>query len=456
MVPESQIREYKQSVSEWREIVETIAAFATANGGMVHIGITPDGRRVGLQIGQDTLEQLANRIRQNTDPPQYPSIIVEGDTDNAVILLRIEECPIKPVWAFNRPMKRVGATNQHLTRDEANWLVEQTTGRTWDALPHDTFTTADIDRAAVQAFLRRAELDREMVAEALLNKLRLHAKNGALCNAAPLLFAEEPCLFVNSAQLKCGRFLGKEPVNFLDEQTLTGNVLSQFDDALKFIIRNTKQGIKIGRTERERLPEYPDEAVREALINAICHRDYTSPGTIQVRIYDNRMEIWNPGRLPFDLTIAELYREHASRPRNLLLAEILFRLRMIERWGTGTNRILSTCKPHGIVPTFREAMGNFIVTFPLQEQFVAIPESLQLSERQHKAIEYVFEHGSVNNTEYQQLFAIGKTIAARELSALAKAGVFIPIASGRSTRYSLLLDSRIQAGVDPSGITGND
>jgi len=113
---ESQSREDKQSLNEWRQVVESVAAFATTKGGIVRIGIGPKGEIVGVQVGKGTLEDLSNKIKQNTDPPQYPSITVEGPAGSAVIIIRVEESPIKPVWASGRPLKRVGRTNQSISQ----------------------------------------------------------------------------------------------------------------------------------------------------------------------------------------------------------------------------------------------------------------------------------------------------------------------------------------------------
>ena len=132
---ESQSRENKQSLHEWRQVVESVAAFATNQGGFIRIGINPKGENFGVRISKDTLEDLCNKIKQNTDPPQYPSIKVEGHEEAGIIVIQVEGSPIKPVWAFGRPLKRVGRTNQHLSRKETHRMVEATTGRTWDALP---------------------------------------------------------------------------------------------------------------------------------------------------------------------------------------------------------------------------------------------------------------------------------------------------------------------------------
>lgn len=128
---ESERSENKSSLAEWREVVETVAAFATSGGGLVRIWIAPDGRQTGVRLGRGALEDLANKIKVNTDPAQFPSMTIDGSDDSAVVTSRVDESPIKPVWAFGRPLKRVGRTNQHVSRGEAQRMTETTTGRTW-------------------------------------------------------------------------------------------------------------------------------------------------------------------------------------------------------------------------------------------------------------------------------------------------------------------------------------
>lgn len=303
---EDQHTEHKQSLNEWREVVESVAAFATAAGGTVYIGLAPDGGRAGVEVGRGTLERLADQVKQNTEPPQYPSMTIDGDERSAVIAMRVEESPVKPVCAFGQAFKRMGRTNQRLTLEEAHRLREQTTGRTWDALPSPGLSLRDLDRGAVVDFLRRAGLPVNTPTQTVVANLRLGAGEG-LCHAAALLFARHPHRFVSSAQVQCGRFRGSTSVEFLDEQTLEGTVLKQIDQALAFVARNTRQAIRItGRAEREIVPEYPAEAVREAITNAVCHRDYAATSMVQVRIYDDRLEVWNPGTLPAGLTLEAL------------------------------------------------------------------------------------------------------------------------------------------------------
>jgi len=358
---ESETVEWKQSLGEWKEIVETCAAFATAQGGTIYVGISPKGERIGVRIGHGTLEDLANKIKLNTEPPQYPTISTRGDESSSIIKIAVEQNPVKPAWAFGRPMKRVGRTNQRIQRDESQRLLEITTGRTWDAFVCQDFTTKDINIKTVRIFLDRAGMKRTTPLDDVMRNLRLISGNG-YTHAAALLFGKFPQRFHVEAQVKCARFKGTSSVHFIDERTFDGNILEQFDNAMAFVARNTRQAIVItGKPTHDIVPEYPDEAVREAIVNALCHRNYAEVGTIQVRINDNCLEVWSPGALPPDISIRKLYHQHRSYPRNMLIAATLFRARYIEHWGTGTLRIIEACQQHNINVEFENEANTFIV-----------------------------------------------------------------------------------------------
>src|SRR5579871_1214498 len=417
--------------------VRAIAAFATATGGVVRFGVEDDGRRVGVSLGRTTLEELANYIKQNTDPPQFPSITYEGPENSAVVTVAISESSIKPVWAFGRAYRRVGRTNQVLSREEAQRLADATTGRTWDALLCPGLDVAHLNRDAVESFLRRAGQDIATSTESVLDNLNLRTANG-LCYGAALLFAANPQRFVVDAQVKCGRFRGTTSVDFLDERTLEGDLWSQLEESLRFVTRNTRQAIRItGRPEREIIPEYPDAAVREAVTNAICHRDYTGAGTVQVRIYDDRLEVWNPGALPWDLSIEQLYVEHVSRPRNRRIAMAFYRARLIEHWGTGTLRIIQAYRASGHPdPEFRHEMGTFMVRLLPASAVESGGTFAVLGDRQSRALHYLDEHGSIASGEYASLNKVSLTQALVDLRQLVRDGVLIRVGAGRSTRYA--------------------
>lgn len=440
MATENEHLEFKTSFSEKHEATITLAAFATARGGEVRFGVTSDGQRVGVQVGKTTLEELANYIKQNTDPPQFPSITIEGDESAAVVVVRVDESPIKPVWAFGRPYKRVGRSNQTLSREETQRLTEATWGSTWDALLCPHLDLQDLDRAAIENFLRRADLDPRLSTDIIVENLGLRTNDG-LCYAAALLFAKNPQRYVPDAQVQCARFLDTTSLEFLDQRTFSGGLLSQVDEVVAFVERNTRQGIQVtGSPQHERVPEYPEVAVREAVINAVCHRDYASSGTVQVRIYADRMEVWNPGTLPSGLTIEALYREHASRPRNRRIAETFHRARLIERWGTGTLRIIAACREQGLPPPeFRVEQGMFIVRMQPVMMFGDMSVSPSgFKQRKRKVMDYVRRHGAITRQEYASLVNLRRRQATEDLSTMVELGILERQGAGRATRYVLV------------------
>ncbi len=438
-MPESQFSEDKQSLGEMQAVVETVAAFASCQGGTIRVGITPHGERVGVKIGRTTLEDLARDIKQNTDPPQFPSIIVEGAETSAVIYIQVESSRVKPVFAYQRPFKRVGRTNQKLTREEVQRLMEETTGRTWDTLPCPEASLREIDADLVRRFLQRMAQDVTMNASTMLANLYLLTPQGEPGNGAVLLFSRTPQRFFPQALVQCARFDGITSVTFLDEETFEGDILSQLESAIKFVTRNTRKALRItGRPEHEVIPEYPAEALREAIINAICHRNYADISSTQIRIYDDRLEVWNPGSLPPGIMIDELYHEHPSRPRNPRLAQALHRAQLIEHRGTGTVRIVQACEESGLPrPEFITEQGMFKVRFiSLVEK--EEPVTVALTERQRQTIAYIRAHGAITRNEYEKLFQVKKAQAYRDLNELVSNGILLLERKGYLSSYLLV------------------
>jgi ATP-dependent DNA helicase RecG len=298
---EGETVELKRSLGEWREIVETCAAFATAKGGRIFIGVADDGRIVGVQIGKGTLEDLANKIAQNTSPKIVPTVATVVNEEKTVITLAVPEHPTKPVYAFGKPWRRSGRTNQVLSPNEAAELYLATRGIIWDETALPEASLQDISAEKVRSFLDRARSERrlntsaDMPVEQVLRQLNL-VRDGKITVAALLLFGKDPARLLAQSVLRCARFKGDDTVHFLDMKVIEGTVIDQVEEAMAFVRRNTSMAVKIeGKLERTERWEYPLDAVREAIINAVCHRDYADSGNVQVRIFDHGLEVWNPG-----------------------------------------------------------------------------------------------------------------------------------------------------------------
>lgn len=216
------------------------------------------------------------------------------------------------------------------------------------------------------------------------------------------------------------------------------------DKAEDFVLCNIRKAIWLvpGQIQREEKHEYPPDAIREAIVNAIVHRNYSSPSKVQIRIFDDRIEVWNPGRLPEGWTVEKLKEEHESIPKNPLLFKQFFWVKYVEDVGGGTIDMINECRRWGIPdPEFEDTGTSIVVTFkkpPVLEDL----EKLGLNDRQIKAVDYIVRKGSITNREYQKLNSTIKRTATRDLTDLVKRDIFRSIGRGkRELKYVLIFKS---------------
>jgi ATP-dependent DNA helicase RecG len=217
-----------------------------------------------------------------------------------------------------------------------------------------------------------------------------------------------------------------------------GDLIEQIEEALAFVKRHISMAAEITDLERKERWEYPLDAVREAVVNAVCHRDYASTGNVQVRVFDHGLEVWNPGGLPPGLSAADLRKSHESKPRSKLIARVFFLARYIEQFGTGTRRMIDDCLAAGLPePEFDSRPDAFRVAFrksvPVEERVA----DLGLSDRQLRAVHRVVERGRITRREYERLTATTAVTAKRDLSDLVSKGVFTKRGATRNIWYEL-------------------
>jgi len=420
---ESETLELKSSLSEKEEILETVSAFSNKRGGKIFVGVEPSGKVTGVTIGKNTIENLAGDIKQATDPKVFPDIKVQKINSKEIIEISVPEYPIKPVFVKDKVFIRVGKSNQKASAEKIRSFINEQRKRYWDS-EVSSVKLSEISTQKVKAFIRKYEEERDVPidgsksTEAILKKLRL-LKGKKPVNAAVLMFSKEPQSHFYNSLLRCARFKDNEAIDFLDMQDINGTIIEQVPAALNFIRKHINVAAVIkGKPERENVWEIPKEALREAIINAICHRDYENSGNVQIRIFDDRLEIWNPGLLPENISIDELKKEHPSVPRNELIARCFYMIKYIEQWGTGTNRIVRLCKEAGIKePVFKEAGGSFIISFPrLVEKTITQPS--KLSEREKRILEYLSRMKEASTEEIAQEVKATKRTIQRNLKNL--------------------------------------
>ena len=268
---------------------------------------------------------------------------------------------------------------------------------------------------------------------------RLNALN-QLTIAALLLFGKNPQRFLLQAKVRCARFKGDNEVQFIDLKVIEGDIIQQVEDAMAFVRRNTSMAAKIdeGALERKEQWEYPLDAVREGITNAVCHRDYADSGNVLVKIFDDRLEVSNPGGLPVGLTVEDLKNPHESRPRNKLVADAFFLIKYIEQFGTGIGRMFEECRRVGVPePQFQCRPESFRIVFQKPVLLEARLGELKLTERQMKGVCHVQEHGRITRREYEKVASVTTATAKRDLSELVKDQVLVQRGKGRSISYVL-------------------
>jgi len=301
-----------------------------------------------------------------------------------------------------------------------------------------------IDGAKVRWFLKEGKRQRglKIPEDASLYDALLQLKllqNGKLTNAALLIFGRES-KFIQS-EVKCIRFDGNKPIKpYIDFQTIEGNIFDLVDKTEDFILRNIKKAIWLvpGQLQREEKHEYPPSAIREAIVNAIVHRDYLSPSKVQVRVFDNYIEIWNPGRLPEGWTIEKLKQKHESIPKNPLLFKQFFWVKYVEDVGGGTLDMVAECKNWGIPePEFEDTGTAIVVTFRKSVLTPEVLEKLMLNERQIEAIDLIKQRGRITTKEYCNLLKVARDTANRDLKFLLKKGIIEKKGAGPQIHYIL-------------------
>jgi len=353
-----------------------------------------------------------------------------------------------PVALNGRYYRRVANSSREVPSEELPRFILEKTGQSWDDLPSDA-VVADVAEFTVAIFRRMGaeRLSQEMQEEpvaSLLAKLNLLHPSGRLKRGAVLLFTREPDRWFRHARVQMAHVESDE-TTLSDEHRVTGPLTTQLEETINWLRKHMKityefpgNGTGVGVLQRQEVWEIPLIALREALLNAFLHRDYTALSAIHVRVYRDKVVIENPGGLSERLTIADLSRRHNSLPRNPLLADIAYKMKLVEIWGTGTLRMVQACVAARLpAPDFVSGPAGFSVTL-WRDKYS--PESLRtqgISDRQIEAMRVVQEKGDITNRVYREMFGLSDEAARNELNDLIERVLLHRVGAGRSVRYTL-------------------
>ncbi|MFQ5652754.1 MAG: ATP-binding protein [bacterium] len=450
---EGQQLEFKRSLAELETAVRAVAAFANSNGGVVLLGVRDSGEIVGVEVGEHTKERLSTAITDSTDPIVYPSIEIIAVEGKVVMAIKVEASQNRPHLCKGRAYKRVGATDVQLSRDEYERLLLARATAIYDRQPLIGTHFSDLSEERIHWYLRqRAEKRGVSIPDMPLPDL-LTGMGSAVeqageiipTQAGMLCFGKNPHKSIPHSQVRIARFKGASTTHFIDRADLRGTLPEMIDAAEQFVRRNTRLAAKIVGFRRREVTEYPFEAIREAICNAVCHRDYRIEGaTVRIMVFDDRIEVNSPGGLPPGVTLDNIERKHVLR--NPLIANYLYDIFYIEKWGTGIARMRRAMREYGLTEPHLENLDDFFaVTFygPGDRILDLIPEEgatdlrlLGLNERQIEALRMMTNEGKeLTNTAYRQLFDVSKNTAGRDLQGLVKTGWIKATGSGKGTRY---------------------
>ncbi|MDK2952847.1 MAG: ATP-dependent helicase RecG [Kosmotoga sp.] len=434
IVKESENIEFKSS---WKdEYLKILSVFANTEGGEMLIGIDDMGKVKGLKDASDLLEKLPHKIKNLLGI--LPSVKLENKDGKDIIRVSVNPSDI-PISCDGKFYIRTGSTVYEIKGNDLIRFILKKKNLSWESSLSDA-GIEEIDEETIELFRNLAKdklpwIAKDTSLEKILQNLEL-LKGDKLTNAGLLLFGKNPQKYIANAGLRVGRF--RSDIDIVDTVDIKGNLFKQLEAAMDAIKKHMNVKFEIKGIVRKDIWDYPLEAVREAVINALIHRDYLESSDIQIRIYNDRIWFWNAGKLPDNLTAEMLKVEHPSFPRNKLLATVFYFAGLIEKWGSGTRRMVQLLREQDLPePDFKEFAGGLSVVFYKDKYTEENLRKMGLNERQIKAVMYVKEKGRITNREYREINDLSDEGTRLDLNDLASRGIFTKIGKGRSVHYIL-------------------
>jgi len=422
-----------------RQALETIVSFSNKKGGNLFIGVSDTGKIVGIELSKESIQNWQNEIKLKSEPSIFPEIEEKTINNKTIILISVPEFPVKPIALQGRYYIRKNNSNHLLAVSEINDIYLQSTQTSWDSHPYPEAKYEDLSENKIKEFVEkvnksgRFRLNGEPVE--CLNKLRL-LKNNKPVNAAMLLFSKEE-LYNN---VHVGRF--KTPSLIIDDKMSRGSLFEAVETTMTFIISHLKVAFEItGKTsQRTEIFEYPLPAIRELVLNAIIHRDYTNPTDIQIKIFDNKLTIFNPGKLYGNLTIEDLKTDnYQAQSRNKQIAEAFYLTKDIEKYGSGYRRIREQIVSYPSMKLeFIETSGGFLVTLSYEKQKIHDTENFTENKRVNEIIKLIKENNRITSTELARILHVTRRTIASDMAKLKQNSKIKRIGSDKTGFWEVL------------------
>jgi ATP-dependent DNA helicase RecG len=407
MHKESETIEFKKSTAELKEAVISITAMLNKHGhGAVFFGIDDrTGKVLGMSIGRNTLKEITQAVVDNTEPKVFPNVEHRKIDDKDCIVVEAHGVNT-PYFAYGRAYIRVGESDKALSVHEIEARILSRKKLLWESEISGR-QLKDVDVKTLKDYMKMANDEGRInfkYSNVKTTLRKLHLLSGEkLLKAAEVLFCND-----NSMEVQAAVFAGTDKVTFLDIKKFKGNIFSLRKQAEAYVKEHIKWRAEITSGPRKEIPEIPVDAIREAIGNSLCHRDYTNPKGNEVAVFKDRVDIYNPGVFPDELSPEDFIKgDGYSILRNPLIAETMYMSADIEKWASGLKRIYDECTATGIKVEFKRVKTGFVVSFhrPKWEEGEGLGEGGQKSKvkskvkSKGKVIEMIAQNPSVTIPE---------------------------------------------------------
>ena len=428
---ESETLEFKSSFNN--ETIETLVAFANTTGGKVLIGVNHKNEAIGVTINEESVQNWLNEIKGKTTPFIIPNVNIVPFEDKAIVIFTIQEYPIKPIATRGRYYKRIVNSNHLLNITEVVNLHLQSFNTSWDFHVNSQFKINDISLDKVQNAIDIVKQLGLNIKDDPLTFLRKNdlVREGQLTNAAYLLFTERDTVLTT---IELGRFQTDTIIK--DSSRTKSDITSQIEQVMDFVKKHiNKEVIITGQPRNTQKWQYPLEAVREIITNMIIHRDYRATSDSIVKIFDNRIEFYNPGRLPDSITVNDLIsNNYKSTPRNKLIADFCKSLGLIEKYGSGIRRIIEQFAAANLPqPKFRNISDGFMVTVFAD----SIKVTDKVTDNQRKIIDGIVRNNKITTKQLSDKVGISQRKIKENIQKLKEKGLLQRIGSAKSGHWQI-------------------
>jgi ATP-dependent DNA helicase RecG len=429
-------------------ISATLVAFANTDGGTIVVGVDAEGRPTGATY-PDELEEVLRSAVVRCSPPIQTDWQQEETSAGVIVMIRVPRSPELHSLDDGRVLIRAGGGNRPLRGDQIRQLAATKSSGDYEAEVVPGASREDLDESVIAEYLeKRVERTRRtttMPVEELLTEIGALDGRGRPTVAGLLLFGVNPRSFLPQCGLTFVRFVGTEPrgedglAGYGRREEISGPLARLVERTWDVLLEEMHVGAVVKGLEREERTEYPLFAVREALVNAVCHRDYRLRGRrIEIRKFADRLEIISPGGLPGFITLENIVDEHFSR--NPRIVGGLYHWGYIEELGLGVDRMIEEMIQAGHPPPrFRDTPYSFTVSLSnVRERSPSPGWERTMNERQAKALTYMREHGRITNREYRQICpGVSPETLRLDLVDLVERGLLLKVGAKRGTYYIL-------------------